>query len=145
MSSSKPVTLARECASIEIPTGAHKTLPSGARVRIMQSRGGSYTVATDTGSIYRVDAKDADALGLSAPSAAQFLPTGPLTEQMVIDQLKTIFDPEIPVNIVDLGLVYSCRIEPREDGGNRINVKMAAAWVTCCGRTLRVSSRGCPT
>ena len=109
MSSSKPVTLARECASIEIPTGAHKTLPSGASVRITQSRGGSYTVATDTGSIYRVDAKDADALGLSAPSAAQFLPTGPLTEQMVIDQLKTIFDPEIPVNIVDLGLVYSCR------------------------------------
>jgi probable FeS assembly SUF system protein SufT len=100
-------------------------------MRIVQSRGGSYTVATDTGSLFRIDAEDADALGLATPSTTQSLPIGPLTEQMVIDQLKTIFDPEIPVNVVDLGLVYSCKIAPREDGGNKIDVKMAMTAPGC--------------
>jgi probable FeS assembly SUF system protein SufT len=137
-SSNKPIALTRDCDSIAIPSGSRKTLPSGETVRIMQLRGGSYTVSTDTGSMYRVDAKDADALGLSAPSVAQF-PSGPLTEQMVIDQLKTIFDPEIPVNIVDLGLIYSCKIEPCEGGGNRIDVKMAMTAPGCgMGDVLRV-------
>jgi probable FeS assembly SUF system protein SufT len=131
MTSSKAITLTSECDSIVIPNGTHKTLPLGTQVRIMQSRGGSYTVATDNGSLYRINARDAEALGLSAPSTAQFPPTGPLTEQMVIDQLKTIFDPEIPVNIVDLGLVYSCKIEPHEGGGNRIDVKMAMTAPGC--------------
>jgi probable FeS assembly SUF system protein SufT len=137
-SSNKPIALTRDCDSIAIPSGTRKTLPAGEMVRIMQSRGGSYTVSTDTGSMYRVDAKDADALGLSAPSTAQFLPTGPLTEQMVIDQLRTIFDPEIPVNIVDLGLIYSCKIEACEGGGNRIDVKMAMTAPGCgMGDVLR--------
>ena len=131
MTSSKAITLVRECDCIAIPSGTHKRLSSGTVVRIVQSRGGSYTVATDTGSLFRIDAGDADALVLSAPSAAQSLPTGPLTEQMVIDQLKTIFDPEIPVNIVDLGLVYSCKITPREDGGYGVDVKMAMTAPGC--------------
>ena len=131
MSASTPVALTRECDAIEIPNGTRKTLPSGTQVRIAHSRGGSYTIATDAGSMCRVDAKDADALGLSVPQAAQSLPAGPLTEQIVNDRLKTIFDPEIPVNIVDLGLVYSCRIEPRDDGGNRIDVKMAMTAPGC--------------
>src|SRR5436190_2184867 len=84
MTSSKSITLTRDCDGIAIPSGTSKTLPSGTQVRIMQSRGGSYTVATDSASLYRIDARNADALGLSAPPAAQFLPTGPLTEQMVI-------------------------------------------------------------
>ena len=138
ISSNKPIALTRDCDSIAIPSGTRKTLPSGETVRIMQSRGGSYTVSTDTGSMYRVDVKDADALGLSAPFTAQFLPTGPLTEQMVSDQLRTIFDPEIPVNIVDLGLVYSSRIEPCGDGGKRIEVKMAMTAPGCgMGNVLR--------
>jgi hypothetical protein len=66
-SSNKPIALTRDCDSIAIPSGTRKTLSSGETVRIMQSRGGSYTVSTDTGSMYRVDVKDADALGLSAP------------------------------------------------------------------------------
>jgi probable FeS assembly SUF system protein SufT len=143
MTSSKSITLTRDCDGIAIPSGTRKTLPSGAEVRIMQSRGDSYTVASDTGSLYRIDAKDADALGQSAPSAAQFLPTGPLTEQMVIDQLKTIFDPEIPVNIVDLGLVYSCKIAPRQDGGNKIDVKMAMTAPGCgMGNVLKADIEG---
>src|SRR5882757_6843052 len=137
-SSSKPVALTRDCDSIAVPSGTPKKLPSGETVRIMQSRGGSYTVSTNTGSMYRIDARDADALGLSVPSPTQFLSSGPLTEQMVIDQLKTIFDPEIPVNIVDLGLVYSCRIALSEDGGNTIDVKMAMTAPGCgMGNVLR--------
>jgi probable FeS assembly SUF system protein SufT len=137
-STNKPIALTRDCDSIEFPSGTRKTLPSGETVRIMRSRGGSYTISTDTGSMYRVDVQDADALGLSAPSTAQTVPTGPLTEQMVIDQLRTIFDPEIPVNIVDLGLIYSCKIEPCEGGENRINVKMAMTAPGCgMGDVLR--------
>ena len=131
MTSSKAITLVRESDCIAIPSGTHKRLSSGTVVRIVQSRGGSYTVATDTGSLFRIDAGDADALVLPAPSAAQSLPNGPLTEQMVIDQLKTIFDPEIPVNIVDLGLVYSCKITPLEDGGYGVEVKMAMTAPGC--------------
>src|SRR4030095_14825225 len=137
-STNKPIALTRDCDSIAIPSGTRKTLPCGEMVRIMQSRGGSYTISTDTGSMYRVDVQDADALGLSASSTAQPVPTGPLTEQMVIDQLKTIFDPEIPVNIVDLGLVYSSKIEPRDDGGSRIDVKMTMTAPGCgMGDVLR--------
>jgi probable FeS assembly SUF system protein SufT len=132
MTLNKPITLGRDCETIEIPSGARKTLASGTSVRILQSRGGSYTVATDLGAMYRVDGKDANALGMSPPAATSAIPDGPLTEQMVIDQLKMIFDPEIPVNIVDLGLVYACTIGSRSEGeGKRIDVKMAMTAPGC--------------
>jgi probable FeS assembly SUF system protein SufT len=131
MATGKSITLTRECESIEIPSGKHKRLNSGTTVRVVQSRGGSYTVATDIGSLHRIDAKDADALGLSVTPTSQLVPTGPLTEQIVIGQLKTIFDPEIPVNIVDLGLVYSCKIEPAPDEGKRIHIKMTMTAPGC--------------
>lgn len=131
MSSSSPITLNRDCESIEIPSGLQKKLPSGTIVRVLQSRGGSYTVSTNWGAMHRIDAKDAGALGLTAPSSATTVPVGPLTKQMVLDQLKTVFDPEIPVNIVDLGLVYSHRITPLESGENRIDVKMTMTAPGC--------------
>ena len=131
MISSKQTTLTREVDSVEIPSGARKTLPAGTTLRILQSRGGSYTVATDFGAMYRIDGKDADAIGLPASAAPAVGPAGPLTEQMVVDQLKTIFDPEIPVNIVDLGLVYSCVITPIQQGGNRIDVRMTMTAPGC--------------
>jgi probable FeS assembly SUF system protein SufT len=99
----------------------------------MQSLGSGYTVATDRGYMYRVDAKDTDALGLSNAATAQ-APTvheGNFSEQMVWDQLKTVYDPEIPVNIVDLGLVYSCAIAHQEQGGNRIHIKMSMTAPGC--------------
>ena len=112
MGASEPLTLSRACEVIEIPSGIRATLPAGAVVRIMQSLGSGHTVATDRGYMYRVDAKDTDALGLSNPATAQapMVPEGNFSEQMVWDQLKTVYDPEIPVNIMDLGLVYSCVI-----------------------------------
>jgi probable FeS assembly SUF system protein SufT len=133
MVTSEPITLSRSCEVIEIPSGIRSTLPAGAVVRIMQSLGSGYTVATDRGYMYRVEAKDADALGLSNAAIVQ-APTvheGNFSEQMVWDQLKAVYDPEIPVNIVDLGLVYSCVIASQEQGGNRIHIKMSMTAPGC--------------
>src|SRR5258707_7693475 len=133
MSASEPITLSRACGVIEIPSGTRGTLPAGAVVRIMQSLAGSYTVATDRGYMYRVEAKDTDALGLSSAATAQapMVHEGNFSDQLVWDQLKTVYDPEIPVNIVDLGLVYSCVIMPLEQGGNRDDIKMSMTAPGC--------------
>ena len=133
MSASEPITLSRACEVIEIPSGTRGTLPAGAVVRIMQSLAGSYTVATERAYMYRVEAKDTDALGLSNAAMAQeaAVREGPFSEQMVWDQLKTVYDPEIPVNIVDLGLVYSCDIAPLERDGNRVRIKMSMTAPGC--------------
>jgi probable FeS assembly SUF system protein SufT len=101
----------------------------GTIVRITQSHGDSYTVVSDLGYQYRVDASDSDALGLSIPAAARS-EHNDFSEQAVWDQLRTVFDPEIPVNIVDLGLVYSCRIEPRPNG-HRIEISMTMTAPGC--------------
>jgi probable FeS assembly SUF system protein SufT len=126
------ITLSRACEVIEIPSGTHATLPVGTVVRVMRFLGSSYTVATDCGYMCRVDAKDADALGLSNPATAQApaVQEGTFNDQMVWDQLKTVYDPEIPVNIVDLGLVYSCVVAPLE-GGNRVHIKMSMTAPGC--------------
>ena len=126
------ITLSRACEVIEIPSGTHATLPVGTVVRVMRFLGSSYTVATDCGYMCRVDVKDADALGLSNPATAQApaVQEGTFNDQMVWDQLKTVYDPEIPVNIVDLGLVYSCVVAPLE-GGNRVHIKMSMTAPGC--------------
>ena len=132
MSTAGPIQLTRETDALEIPSGAPKKLPAGAFVRMMQSRGGTYTVtAADTGVMYRIEEKDADALGLSPSSSAQPAAGGPLTDQLIAEQLRTVYDPEIPVNIVDLGLVYSCVTSPLESGGNLIDVKMTLTAPGC--------------
>ncbi len=133
MGASEPITLSRACEVIEVPSGMRATLPGGAVVRIMQSLGSGYTVTTDRGYMYRVDAKDMDALGLSNVATPQTpaVHEGSFSEQMVWEQLKTVYDPEIPVNIVDLGLVYSCVIAPLEQGGNRIHIKMSMTAPGC--------------
>jgi probable FeS assembly SUF system protein SufT len=97
----------------------------------MQSLGGSYTVAAEHGAMYRVDARDVDALGLS-PAATE-APTRQEAFQpdMVWKQLKMVYDPEIPVNVVDLGLIYSAKIMTREDGGRKIEVKMSMTAPGC--------------
>jgi len=129
------ITLIRDCEVTEIPSGRQGKLAAGAPVRIMQTLGGSYTVANHWGQMFRVDAKDADALGF-APVEAQAASTE-FSEALVWDQLKSIFDPEIPVNIVDLGLVYGCQITP-VDGGHKLEVKISMTAPGCgMGDVLR--------
>jgi len=128
----KTVELRRECEAIGIPGGRRQKLPAGTVVRVMQARGGGYTVSTPLHAMYRIDAKDADALGFDAStSSTESVRQGPLTEQMIWDTLKTVFDPEIPVNIVDLGLIYSCIISPAEDGGKVVQVRMTMTAPGC--------------
>jgi probable FeS assembly SUF system protein SufT len=143
MSLTTPITLNRDCDAIEIPAGTRTTLPSGTVVRVMHSPGGSHTVSTNFGAMYRIDAKDSDALGIAASVSATNAASGPLTEQMVIDQLKTVFDPEIPVNIVDLGLVYGCAITPLRGEDKRIDVKMSMTAPGCgMGNVLKADVQG---
>ena len=133
MHNSEPITLTRSCEAVEIPAGIPHTLPAGAVVRLMQELGGSYSVIAESGRMYRLNAEDADALGLSAKKTEQAsgAPQGELNENMIWDQLKTVYDPEIPVNIADLGLVYSCVIGPNEKGGKLIDVKMTMTAPGC--------------
>jgi probable FeS assembly SUF system protein SufT len=132
MSHSEPVTVSRNCAVIGIPTGISATIPAGTSVRVMQHLGTGYTVVTEYGQMFRVDNKDADALGLPVTAAAE-APAEPIafSENLIWDQMKTVYDPEIPVNIVDLGLIYSCEITPLDEGGKKIDVKMSMTAPGC--------------
>ena len=125
-----PISLNRECDVVQIPSGVRSKLPAGTPVRILQSFSGTYTVSTDLGYMCRIDSKDADALGLSNAEAAKPEPEGAFHEQMVWDQLKTVYDPEIPVNIVDLGLIYSCAIVDDLEG-KKIDVAMSLTAPGC--------------
>lgn len=150
MPPNEPIALLKHCEAIQIPSGAKVVLPKGTQVRIMQSLGGTFTVVTEEGQVVRIDGKDADALGKGVPSAVgaglESSPTEgsgdqsvPL-EQMVWNQLRTCYDPEIPVNIVELGLVYECKITPLSEpqSGNRIEIKMTLTAPGCgMGEALR--------
>ena len=130
MTSGTIVRMHRTTDVIEIPSGRASTLPEGTSVRIMQSRGDSYTVWTDYGQMYRVDGKDADAIGLqpgsNEPAAAA--DTREFNDQLVWDVLKTVYDPEIPVNIYDLGLIYTINVHPETC---HVDVKMTLTAPGC--------------
>jgi probable FeS assembly SUF system protein SufT len=136
--SSNVIVLSRDCEATEVPYGGVQVLPAGTRVRIMQSLGGTYTVATEQGSMMRIEAKNADVLGVAVESKEAQAAPGQFSEKLVWDQLKTVYDPEIPVNVVDLGLIYSCQITPAEGGGHKIEIKMAMTAPGCgMGDVLR--------
>lgn len=118
MNSNEPITLTRDVECLIVPYGTEALLKKGELVVITQSLGGSYTIVVN-GSMFRLEAKDADALGLevAANSATNIANTGtPGTieeiEQEAWNQMRTCYDPEIPTNIVDLGLIYDCHFEP---------------------------------
>jgi probable FeS assembly SUF system protein SufT len=127
------ITLLRSCEAIEIPSGRTIQLEAGTSLRVMQSRGDSYTVATDYGYMYRIDGQDRDALGLDSAEEEPSAAAEPVefSEQMVWDVLKTVYDPEIPVNIVDLGLIYSAKITPLGENGRRIEIQMSMTAPGC--------------
>jgi probable FeS assembly SUF system protein SufT len=127
-------TLNRDCEAIRIPGGEKTTIPAGTQGVITQSLGGSYTIATYQG-LTRVAEKDLDALGLEKPQPQQTQKSattdGEVSEEDVWNQLRQCYDPEIPVNIVDLGLVYDCRLMKKDDGGTRVEVKMTLTAPGC--------------
>jgi probable FeS assembly SUF system protein SufT len=129
------ITLSRDCEAIQIPSGAKMVLPAGTMVMITQSLGDTYTVTTDHGYMVRISGKDADAIGLEQTTAAPVATAVPQgagdLEKLVWDQLRTCYDPEIPVNIVDLGLVYECKVSEIEDGGHRADVKLTLTAPGC--------------
>jgi probable FeS assembly SUF system protein SufT len=129
MTSGELLELKHDCDAIEIPSGRPHLLPTGTRVKVMQNLGNTYTVVTDLGQMLRIDAKDVDALGVTSSQPAE-APASEFSEKLVWDQLKTIYDPEIPVNIVDLGLIYSCDITHTEER-YKIDVKMSLTAPGC--------------
>jgi probable FeS assembly SUF system protein SufT len=125
-------TLARDVEATVIPYGDRTTLTEGSTVYLTQSLGGSYTVMTERGYMVRVEGEDADAIGETslAESAAGADLDRPL-DQRVWDQLRTCYDPEIPINIVELGLVYLCEVTPREQGDHKVKVHFTLTSPAC--------------
>ncbi|HUJ42544.1 MAG TPA: putative Fe-S cluster assembly protein SufT [Opitutaceae bacterium] len=124
--------LSRDVSATQIPSGDRIVLPAGTKVHITQTLGGSYTVMIDFG-LARIDSRDADALGETAADEIKQATPGPggaPDPELVWDQLKKVYDPEIPVNIVDLGLVYSMDVE-KLDAGYRVNVSMTLTAPGC--------------
>jgi probable FeS assembly SUF system protein SufT len=129
---SEPVRFERDCAAVMVPQGEVVTLPAGQVGYITQALGGSFTVYVD-GSLFRINGVDADALGKEPPPPLE-LPEGASdddVEKLVWQQLRTCFDPEIPINIVDLGLVYQCELERLEDGTRKVDVAMTLTAPGC--------------
>ena len=139
MSSEEPVTLTRDVEAAVIPVGDRVTLQKGGQAYITQTLGGSYTVIVN-GNMFRIEGKDADALGLEV--AAKPASTGvPVTQEQlekeIWNQLRSCYDPEIPVNVVDLGLIYDCHLTPVSSGSHRVEVKMTLTAPGCgMGPTL---------
>ena len=130
-------TLTRDLEAIQIPSGNKTTIPAGTPGVVTQTLGGSYTIATYQG-LARVPEKDLDALGLEKPASSpndksvpEGEPAGPVDEKAVWDQLRQCYDPEIPVNIVDLGLVYDCQLIQKPEGGSKVEVKMTLTAPGC--------------
>jgi probable FeS assembly SUF system protein SufT len=128
------VTFNRSTEAVMIPSGEKVLVPQGAQATITQSLGGTYTLITDRGLMVRVSGKDVEAIGKSPQEAAAAIEaelTPEKLEEMVWEQLKTCYDPEIPVNIVDLGLVYLCEVTPADDGGQKVKIKMTLTAPGC--------------
>jgi probable FeS assembly SUF system protein SufT len=133
MSVGDEITVQRDCDAILIPSGVFTALKEGTRGYLTQTLGGSFTLQLNNGELARVSGMDADALGLPVPEEAK--PKGEpgkdVTVEAVWDVMKTCYDPEIPVNIVDLGLIYECKVEPRPEGGAFVKVVMTLTAPGC--------------
>lgn len=128
--SNEIVVLNRDTMALLVPAGASMMLPKGTEVKITQSLGSSFTVNV-YGNLARIDAKDADALGREVHNPLDDLPKTASVKDKVWAQLHSVYDPEIPVNIVDLGLVYDCEIEKLNDDTHRVNVVMTLTAPAC--------------
>ena len=127
------IEIRRDCQAVQIPQGNSVIIPAGSEVIVTQSLGGSYTVQVPSlGGLFRIAGRDADALGLQAgPGDDAAAPSGPVGDDAVWAVLRNVYDPEIPVNIVELGLVYDLKIAPVASGGSRVEVKMTLTAPGC--------------
>ena len=136
MNSSEAVSLQRDVKATVVPVGTNVTLLKGEQAHITQSLGGSYTVIVN-GNMFRIDGADADALGVDVSARPVAAPAGgPRTaeqlEKEVWDAMRTCYDPEIPVNIVDLGLIYDCQLAPLEASSSfQATIKMTLTAPGC--------------
>lgn len=136
MNMREEVTLSRNADAVMIPSGEKVLVPAGARATITQSLGGSYTLITDRGLMVRISGREVEAIGKTPENVTEMPKEGEEVtpeklEELVWDQLKTCYDPEIPVNIVDLGLVYLCELQDAEGGGKNVKVKMTLTAPGC--------------
>jgi probable FeS assembly SUF system protein SufT len=130
--SNEPVTLIRDVSAIIIPAGESITLREGTEGFITQALGGSFTVYVE-GNLFRISGVDADALGkepVPPPSVPEDA-TDQEIEEVIWEQLKTCYDPEIPVDIVNLGLVYRCEVAPLGNGERAVSVDMTLTAPGC--------------
>ena len=133
------VTTQRDVGAIQIPDGIATTIAEGTKVLITQQLGGSITVMTDRGAMYRIDERNADALGRSPAVVAQQNPDAESErpadkdelEQMIWNRMRKVYDPEIPVNVVELGLIYNMEIVDLEDGEFRVEISMTLTAPGC--------------
>ena len=128
----EPVTLSRDVIGILIPQGTKVELPEGANGAITRALGGSFTVQVD-GHLFRIDGKDADAIGKEVQKGPDVPPdaSDAQLEEAIWTQLHSCYDPEIPVDIVELGLIYECKVEPLAEGQRRAKVRMTLTAPGC--------------
>ncbi|MBI4213051.1 MAG: putative Fe-S cluster assembly protein SufT [Chloroflexi bacterium] len=137
------VTISRDIIATEVPFGYEVLLAEGARVTVTQEMGSGFTVFTEFGQMVRIEAKDADAIG------REFVPQAELSmgevrsdddvERLVWEQLRTCYDPEIPVNIADLGLIYGVQVTPDQEGNRKVDVQMTLTAPGCgMGEILKI-------
>lgn len=130
--SNEQVEFTRDCEAIQIPQGITVTIPKGTWALVTQALGDTYTLQVPSlAGLFRINDRDADAIGKQSkgPTAEPSAPAhedGPVSEEMVWDQLRGVYDPEIPVNVVDLGLIYDMRVE-----GSRVLVQMTLTAQGC--------------
>jgi len=137
------IELKRDCEATIIPSGEKLKLSKGDCVMVTQALGGSFTVMTGEGRLVRIASLDADALGIeSTPEKDAPAEARPFSLEQVIEKLMTVFDPEIPINVVDLGLIYVCEAHPLANGGHRIELKMSMTAPGCgMGDVLKEDAR----
>lgn len=138
--SNEAIIVKRNCEAILIPSGQPITIETGSTVWVTQLLGGSCTVRVYD-NLARIAGKNFDALGLETtielPNPVE-TEDGMINDDQLWAQMRTCYDPEIPVNIVDLGLIYDCLVTPQEDGGNHVYVKMTLTSAGCGMGTILV-------
>ncbi len=134
----RQVSLKRDVVVTRVPSGERATLPAGTTVVIVDQLGGNYVVKSLEGETLRVEGKDGDAVGervvelAPPPSAADAAAAAATADEKAIwDQLRQVYDPEIPVNVVDLGLIYEMKLAPHAEGGSRAAIKMTLTAPGC--------------